>query len=94
LNSNCLAADPRRCFKNFENAQKNKKSEGHSDNKNDNVPKNISQINSDEFIYELYHILNCGCEIKQPMILAIVKAIFATAYGSLKNSGLQRGLNP
>ena len=28
------------------------------------------------------------------MILAVMNAIFAIAYGTLKNSGLQRGLNP
>ena len=45
-------------------------------------------------IYEIHHILNCGCEIIQAMILAVVNAIFAIAYGSLKNSGLQLGFEP
>ena len=37
-------------------------------------------------VYEIFHILNCGCEIKQAMILAVMTAIHAIAYGSLKNS--------
>ena len=37
----------------------------------------------------MHRVLNCGSEI-----LAVVNAIFAIAYRSLKNLGVQRGLNP
>ena len=47
-----------------------------------------------EVMYEIFHTLNSGCEIKSAMILAVMNAIYAVAYGSLKKSGLQRGLNP
>ena len=36
--------------------------------------------NECEVIYEIFHILNCGCEIKQAMILAVVNAIYAIVY--------------
>ena len=53
---------------------------------------------NDKIRYEIFHILNCRCEIKinklKFLILTVINAIFATAYGSLKNSGLQQGLNP
>ena len=41
------------------------------------------------FIY-----IYCGFEIKLTMIIAVMNAIEAIAYRSLKKSGLQRGLNP
>ena len=37
-----------------------------------------------EVIYERFHILNCGFEIKWAMIIAIMNAIQAIAYRSLK----------
>ena len=36
----------------------------------------------------MFHILNCGVEIKEAMIIEVMNAI---AYRSLKKSGLQRG---
>ena len=39
-------------------------------------------------------ILNCGCEIKDAMILAVMKAVYAIAYiEACKKSGLYWGLN-
>ena len=55
---------------------------------------NESVKNGCEMIYEMFHILNGGFEIKQAMIIAVMNAIEAIAYRSLKKSGLQRGLNP
>ena len=45
-----------------------------------------------EVIYEIFHTLNCGCEIKSAMIFAVTNAIYAIAYRSLKKSGLERPL--
>ena len=39
----------------------------------------IDRVDIDELIYEMNHILNCGYEIKEAMILAIMDAIFAIA---------------
>ena len=49
--------------------------------------------NGCEVIYEMFHILNWGFEIKKAMIIAVLNAILAIAYRSLKKSGLQRCLN-
>ena len=39
-----------------------------------------------EIIYEIFHILSCGCEIKQAMILAVMNAIYAIKYIEARNS--------
>ena len=36
--------------------------------------------NECEVIYGIFHILNCGCEIKLSMILSVMKAIYAIVY--------------
>ena len=36
--------------------------------------------NEFEVIYEIFHILNCGCEIKWAMILAVMNAIYSIVY--------------
>ena len=36
--------------------------------------------NECEVIYEMFHIWNCGCEIKEAMKFAVMKAIYAIAY--------------
>ena len=33
-----------------------------------------------KFYYETFQTLNCGCGIKEAMILAVMKAIYAIAY--------------
>ena len=33
-----------------------------------------------EGVYEIFHILNCRCEIKEAMILSVMKAIHAIEY--------------
>ena len=35
-----------------------------------------------EVIYEIFHIVNCGCEIKLAMILAVINAIYGIALKS------------
>ena len=45
--------------------------------------------NKCEVICEIFQILNCGCEMKEAMILAVMKAIYAIAYTeACKKSGL------
>ena len=42
-----------------------------------------------EVICKIFQILNCGCEMKEAVILAVMKAIYAIAYTeACKNSGL------
>ena len=36
---------------------------------------NQAMKNGCELIYEMFHILNCGCEIKLAMIIAVANAI-------------------
>ena len=36
--------------------------------------------NKCEVICEIFQILNCGCQVKEAMILAVMKAIYAIAY--------------
>ena len=55
--------------------------------------KTFEQKNYCEVIYEMFHILNCGVEIKWAMIIAVMNAIEAIAYRSLKKSGLFRSHN-
>ena len=45
--------------------------------------------NKCEVIFEICQILNCGCEMKEVKILAVMKAIYAIAYnyGSLQKVG-------
>ena len=41
------------------------------------------------YIYEIFHILNCGFEIKKAMIIAVMNAILRNCVSrSLKKSGL------
>ena len=50
--------------------------------------------NECEVICETCQILNCKCEMKEAMILAVMKAIYAIAYiEACKKSGLELGLN-
>ena len=45
--------------------------------------------NEFEVICEIFQILNCKCEIKDAMILAVMKQIYAIAYiEACKKSGL------
>ena len=45
--------------------------------------------NECEVICEIFQILNCECEMKEAMILAVMKAIYAIAYiAACKKSGL------
>ena len=45
--------------------------------------------NEFEVICERFHILNCECEMKEAMILAVMTAIYAIAYiEACKKSGL------
>ena len=46
-------------------------------------------MNECEVICEIFQILNCECEMKEAMILAVMKAIYAIAYmEACKKSGL------
>ena len=36
--------------------------------------------NECEVIYEIFHIMNCTCEIKLALILAVIKTIYAVEY--------------
>ena len=45
--------------------------------------------NEFEVICEIFQILNCECEMKEAMMLAVMKAIYAIAYiEACKKSGL------
>ena len=48
--------------------------------------------NECEVIYEIFHLVNCGCEIKEALILE--SNLCNCVYRSLKNSGLQGGFKP
>ena len=54
---------------------------------------NISRYN-DEMVYEMNHTCTADMKSSEAMIFAVMNAIFTIASRSLKNSGLQRGLNP
>ena len=49
--------------------------------------------NKCEVICDIFQILNCGCEMKEAKILAVMKAIYAIAYnyGSLQKVGTLTG---
>ena len=48
-----------------------------------------SARNEFEVICEIFHILNCECEMKEAMMLAVMTAIYAIAYiKACKKSGL------
>ena len=52
--------------------------------------------NECEVLCEVFHILNCRCEMKWAMILAVMKGIYAIAYVEAFNrvsTGSQQGLN-